>query len=105
MAGALEEEPAQPLWNGLLTAECGSPSAVPPATCAPEQGLASCAALCNGSLCCPAPCSGSPAAAMASGRDSDSEEPAVPQEEEEAEEGPDVKAVQAHYLRSPSPSR
>ncbi|XP_027519302.1 inactive dual specificity phosphatase 27 [Corapipo altera] len=41
---------------------------------------------------------------MASGRDSDSE-PAVPEEEEEEEEGPDVKAVQAHYLRSPSPSR
>uniref|UniRef100_A0A8C5T258 Serine/threonine/tyrosine interacting like 2 n=1 Tax=Malurus cyaneus samueli TaxID=2593467 RepID=A0A8C5T258_9PASS len=39
---------------------------------------------------------------MASSRDSDSE-PAVPKEEEE--EGPDVKAVQAHYLRSPSPSR
>ncbi|NWS12687.1 DUS27 phosphatase, partial [Pachyramphus minor] len=43
---------------------------------------------------------------MASGRDSDSER-AVPEEEEEEEEeeGPDVKAVQAHYLRSPSPSR
>lgn len=40
---------------------------------------------------------------MASGRDSDSE-PALPEEEEE-EKGPDVKAVQAHYLRSPSPSR
>ncbi|NXE91978.1 DUS27 phosphatase, partial [Menura novaehollandiae] len=39
---------------------------------------------------------------MASGRDSDSE-PAVP--EEEKDEGQDVKAVQAHYLRSPSPSR
>ncbi|NWT40715.1 DUS27 phosphatase, partial [Chroicocephalus maculipennis] len=38
---------------------------------------------------------------MASGRDSDSEQ-AVPDEEDE---GPDVKAVQAHYLRSPSPSR
>ncbi|NXK56190.1 DUS27 phosphatase, partial [Chauna torquata] len=38
---------------------------------------------------------------MASGRDSDSEQ-VVPDEEEE---GPDVKAVQAHYLRSPSPSR
>ncbi|XP_056185975.1 serine/threonine/tyrosine-interacting-like protein 2 [Falco biarmicus] len=36
---------------------------------------------------------------MASGRDSDSEQ-AVPDEEK----GPDVKAVQAHYLRSPSPS-
>ncbi|NXN95980.1 DUS27 phosphatase, partial [Rhinopomastus cyanomelas] len=38
---------------------------------------------------------------MASGRDSDSEQ-VVPDEEDE---GPDVKAVQAHYLRSPSPSR
>lgn len=38
---------------------------------------------------------------MASGRDSDSEQ-VVPDEEEE---GPDVRAVQAHYLRSPSPSR
>ncbi|XP_047927522.1 serine/threonine/tyrosine-interacting-like protein 2 [Anser cygnoides] len=38
---------------------------------------------------------------MASGGDSDSEQ-VVPDEEEE---GPDVKAVQAHYLRSPSPSR
>ncbi|KFW67013.1 Inactive dual specificity phosphatase 27 [Pygoscelis adeliae] len=38
---------------------------------------------------------------MASGRDSDSEQ-AVP---DEGDEGPDVKAVQAHYLRSPSPSR
>ncbi|XP_068000779.1 serine/threonine/tyrosine-interacting-like protein 2 [Melanerpes formicivorus] len=38
---------------------------------------------------------------MASSRDSDSEL-AVPDEEGE---GPDVKAVQAHYLRSPSPSR
>ncbi|KFZ61122.1 Inactive dual specificity phosphatase 27, partial [Podiceps cristatus] len=35
------------------------------------------------------------------GRDSDSEE-AVPNEEDD---GPDVRAVQAHYLRSPSPSR
>ncbi|XP_056353091.1 serine/threonine/tyrosine-interacting-like protein 2 isoform X2 [Oenanthe melanoleuca] len=43
---------------------------------------------------------------MASGRDPGSE-PAVPEEEEEEEEeeSPDVKAVQAHYLRSPSPSR
>ncbi|NXF79834.1 DUS27 phosphatase, partial [Sclerurus mexicanus] len=40
---------------------------------------------------------------MASGRDLGSE-PAVPEEEEEGE-GQDVKAVQAHYLRSPSPSR
>ncbi|NXG05411.1 DUS27 phosphatase, partial [Sakesphorus luctuosus] len=39
---------------------------------------------------------------MASGGDSDSEQ-AVPEEEED--EGRDVKAVQAHYLRSPSPSR
>ncbi|NWY51432.1 DUS27 phosphatase, partial [Chionis minor] len=38
---------------------------------------------------------------MASGRDAGSEQ-AVPDEEDE---GPDVKAVQAHYLRSPSPSR
>ncbi|NXN24079.1 DUS27 phosphatase, partial [Nycticryphes semicollaris] len=38
---------------------------------------------------------------MASGRDPDSEQ-VVPDEEDE---GPDVKAVQAHYLRSPSPSR
>ncbi|NXX94493.1 DUS27 phosphatase, partial [Centropus bengalensis] len=38
---------------------------------------------------------------MASGRDSDSEQ-VVPDEEDE---GLDVKAVQAHYLRSPSPSR
>ncbi|NXE18826.1 DUS27 phosphatase, partial [Ardeotis kori] len=38
---------------------------------------------------------------MASGRDSDSEQ-VVPNEEDE---GPDVKAVQARYLRSPSPSR
>ncbi|KFP81942.1 PREDICTED: inactive dual specificity phosphatase 27 [Acanthisitta chloris] len=38
---------------------------------------------------------------MASGKDSDSEQ-AVPSEEDE---GQDVKAVQAHYLRSPSPSR
>ncbi|KFQ35773.1 Inactive dual specificity phosphatase 27 [Mesitornis unicolor] len=38
---------------------------------------------------------------MASSRDSDSEQ-VVPDEEDE---GPDVKAVQAHYLRSPSPSR
>ncbi|NWH63575.1 DUS27 phosphatase, partial [Geococcyx californianus] len=38
---------------------------------------------------------------MASGRDSDSEQ-VVPDEENE---GLDVKAVQAHYLRSPSPSR
>ncbi|KFP26872.1 Inactive dual specificity phosphatase 27 [Colius striatus] len=38
---------------------------------------------------------------MASGRDSDGEQ-AVPEEERE---GQDVKAVQAHYLRSPSPSR
>ncbi|NXX75076.1 DUS27 phosphatase, partial [Urocolius indicus] len=38
---------------------------------------------------------------MASGRDSDGEQ-AVPEEEGE---GQDVKAVQAHYLRSPSPSR
>uniref|UniRef100_A0A8C6JBW7 Uncharacterized protein n=1 Tax=Melopsittacus undulatus TaxID=13146 RepID=A0A8C6JBW7_MELUD len=38
---------------------------------------------------------------MASSRDSDSEQ-VVPSEEDE---GPDVKAVQAHYLRSPSPSR
>lgn len=38
---------------------------------------------------------------MASGGDSDSEQ-VVPDEEEE---GPDVRAVQAHYLRSPSPSR
>ncbi|NXL55749.1 DUS27 phosphatase, partial [Chordeiles acutipennis] len=38
---------------------------------------------------------------MASGRDSDSEQ-AVRDEEDE---GPAVKAVQAHYLRSPSPSR
>ncbi|KAM6319623.1 serine/threonine/tyrosine-interacting-like protein 2 [Podargus strigoides] len=38
---------------------------------------------------------------MASGRDSDSEQ-AVPDEEDE---GAGVKAVQAHYLRSPSPSR
>ncbi|KAH0624930.1 hypothetical protein JD844_032866 [Phrynosoma platyrhinos] len=40
-----------------------------------------------------------PTAAMASGIDSDGEQ-VVPDEE-----GPDVKAVQAHYLRSPSPSR
>lgn len=66
------------------------------------QGMASRAELCNGSPSCPAPLVADPlAAAMASGRDSDSE-PAVPEEEEE---GPDVKAVQAHYLRSPSPSR
>ncbi|CAM9643132.1 unnamed protein product [Bubo scandiacus] len=39
---------------------------------------------------------------MASSRDSDSEQ-AVPHDEED--EGQDVKAVQAHYLRSPSPSR
>ncbi|NXF01323.1 DUS27 phosphatase, partial [Smithornis capensis] len=38
---------------------------------------------------------------MASGRDSDSEQ-VVPDEEDE---GPAVRAVQAHYLRSPSPSR
>ncbi|NWI96415.1 DUS27 phosphatase, partial [Pitta sordida] len=38
---------------------------------------------------------------MASGGDSDSEQ-VVPDEEDE---GPDVRAVQAHYLRSPSPSR
>ncbi|NWR61300.1 DUS27 phosphatase, partial [Bucorvus abyssinicus] len=38
---------------------------------------------------------------MASGRDPDSKQ-AVPDEEDG---GPDVKAVQAHYLRSPSPSR
>ncbi|NXD87213.1 DUS27 phosphatase, partial [Halcyon senegalensis] len=38
---------------------------------------------------------------MASSRDSDSEQ-AVPDEEDGA---PDVKSVQAHYLRSPSPSR
>ncbi|NXP49315.1 DUS27 phosphatase, partial [Heliornis fulica] len=38
---------------------------------------------------------------MASGRDSDNEQ-VVPDEEDE---GRDVKAVQAHYLRSPSPSR
>ncbi|NXT18901.1 DUS27 phosphatase, partial [Syrrhaptes paradoxus] len=38
---------------------------------------------------------------MASRRDLDSKQ-AVPDEEDE---GPDVKAVQAHYLRSPSPSR
>ncbi|NXC41184.1 DUS27 phosphatase, partial [Penelope pileata] len=38
---------------------------------------------------------------MASGGDSDSEQ-VVPDEEKE---GTDVKAVQAHYLRSPSPSR
>ncbi|KFQ24698.1 PREDICTED: inactive dual specificity phosphatase 27 [Merops nubicus] len=38
---------------------------------------------------------------MASGRDSDGEQ-ALPSEEDE---GSDVKAVQAHYLRSPSPSR
>ncbi|XP_075290682.1 serine/threonine/tyrosine-interacting-like protein 2 [Opisthocomus hoazin] len=38
---------------------------------------------------------------MASSRDPDSEQ-AAPDEEDE---GPDVKAVQAHYLRSPSPSR
>ncbi|XP_061224753.1 serine/threonine/tyrosine-interacting-like protein 2 [Neopsephotus bourkii] len=38
---------------------------------------------------------------MASSRDSDSEQ-VVPSEEDE---GPDVKAVQARYLRSPSPSR
>ncbi|XP_053936881.1 serine/threonine/tyrosine-interacting-like protein 2 [Cuculus canorus] len=38
---------------------------------------------------------------MASGRDSDSEQ-VVPDEDDE---GPDVKTVQAHYLRSPSPSR
>ncbi|XP_062470605.1 serine/threonine/tyrosine-interacting-like protein 2 [Pezoporus occidentalis] len=38
---------------------------------------------------------------MASSRDLDSEQ-VVPSEEDE---GPDVKAVQAHYLRSPSPSR
>ncbi|XP_071612654.1 serine/threonine/tyrosine-interacting-like protein 2 [Heliangelus exortis] len=38
---------------------------------------------------------------MASSRDSESEQ-VVPGEEDE---GPDVKAVQAHYLRSPSPSR
>ncbi|XP_068548336.1 serine/threonine/tyrosine-interacting-like protein 2 [Anas acuta] len=38
---------------------------------------------------------------MASGGDSDSEQ-VVPDEEED---GPDVRAVQAHYLRSPSPSR
>ncbi|NXI58498.1 DUS27 phosphatase, partial [Chloroceryle aenea] len=38
---------------------------------------------------------------MASSRDSDSEQ-AVPDEEDK---GPDVKSVQAHYLRSPSPSR
>ncbi|NXE05996.1 DUS27 phosphatase, partial [Lophotis ruficrista] len=38
---------------------------------------------------------------MASGRDSDSEQ-VVPNEEDE---GSDVKAVQARYLRSPSPSR
>ncbi|NXS54460.1 DUS27 phosphatase, partial [Brachypteracias leptosomus] len=37
---------------------------------------------------------------MASGRDSDSEQ-VVPDEEDE---GSDVRAVQAHYLRSPSPS-
>lgn len=41
-----------------------------------------------------------PTAAMASSRDSDSEQ-VVPDEED----GPDVKAVQARYLRSPSPSR
>uniref|UniRef100_A0A6J0V430 Serine/threonine/tyrosine-interacting-like protein 2 n=1 Tax=Pogona vitticeps TaxID=103695 RepID=A0A6J0V430_9SAUR len=40
-----------------------------------------------------------PTAAMANGMDSDGEQ-VVPDEE-----GPDVKAVQAHYLRSPSPSR
>ncbi|NXP21069.1 DUS27 phosphatase, partial [Scytalopus superciliaris] len=39
---------------------------------------------------------------MASGRDSDSEQVGP---EEEEEEGREVKAVQAHYLRSPSPSR
>lgn len=38
---------------------------------------------------------------MASGGDLDGEQ-VVPDGEDE---GPDVKAVQAHYLRSPSPSR
>lgn len=64
--------------------------------------MASCPDLSNGPPSCRAPLVADPlTAAMASGRDSDSEQ-AVPDEEDE---GPDVKAVQAHYLRSPSPSR
>lgn len=64
--------------------------------------MASCANLSNVPSSCRALLVANPlAAAMASGRDSDSEQ-AVPDEEDA---GPDVKAVQAHYLRSPSPSR
>lgn len=53
----------------------------------------------------PSPChlptsSRSSELAMASGKDSDSEQ-VVPDEEDR----PDVKAVQARYLRSPSPSQ
>ena len=65
-------------------------------------GVASRTDLHNGLPSCRAPLVADPlAAAMASSRDPDSEQ-AAPDEEDE---GPDVKAVQAHYLRSPSPSR
>lgn len=77
------------MWESLLLYSAGS--------YAPEAG--------NGQPCVmavPPACSLQRIPGMASGRDSDSE-PAGPEEEEE--EGPDVKAVQAHYLRSPSPSR
>lgn len=72
------------------------------ATAAPRPGLASHTDLCNSPPSRPAPLAAHPlAAAMASGGDLDGEQ-VVPDGEDE---GPDVKAVQAHYLRSPSPSR
>ncbi|XP_068765672.1 serine/threonine/tyrosine-interacting-like protein 2 isoform X1 [Struthio camelus] len=67
-----------------------------------RQLCAPCIDFCNDPPLCSAPVLGNPlTAAMASSRDSDNEQ-VVPDEEEERS---DVKAVQAHYLRSPSPSR
>lgn len=93
----------QGLLAGSWEQDVGAPSAVRPLPLPPHsRGMASFADLCNSPPSCCAPLVVDPlAAAMASGRDSDSEQ-AVP---DEGDEGPDVKAVQAHYLRSPSPSR
>lgn len=85
------------LLQGLLRARCRSSFChTHPATATSGVDL------CNGLPSCHAPLVMDPlTAAMASGRDPDSRQ-AVPDEDDK---GPDVKAVQAHYLRSPSPSR
>lgn len=108
-AGTLAEEPVQLACGKGCLWGCGSkmweplllyPPALPPQP--HSWGMASHADLCNGTSSCRAPLVADPlAAAMASSRDSDGEQ-VVPDEEDE---GPDVKAVQARYLRSPSPSR